>query len=81
VADAYVLIRCDLGADADILKEINQIPEVKETYHIYGVYDIILRVETGTMGELSDLIKNNIRKINGVRSTLTMIITDVTGGG
>lgn len=81
MADAYVLIRCDLGADVDILKEIKQVPNVKETYDIYGVYDIILRVDTGTMGELLDLIKNNIRKIPGIRSTLTLVITDVTGGG
>lgn len=81
MADAYVLIRCDLGAEVDILKEIKQIPEVKEAHEVLGVYNVIVRVETGTMGEFLDLIKNNIRKIHGVRSTLTLIITDVTGGG
>jgi len=43
VTEAYVLIKSDLGAEDDVLKEIRMIPEVKETHQIYGVYDIIIR--------------------------------------
>lgn len=74
--DAYVVIRSELGSEDEILREIKQIPEVKEAYQIYGVYDIILRVETGMSEELKELIEQKIRSIQNVRSTLTMIISD-----
>ena len=69
------MIKSDLGTEEAILKEIEQILEVKEAYHIYSVYDIILRVETGTSEELKELIEQKIRNIQYVRSTLTMIIS------
>ena len=49
---------------------------MKGAYQIYGVYDIIVRVETGTLEELKELIEHKIRKIRNVLSTVTMIIID-----
>jgi DNA-binding Lrp family transcriptional regulator len=41
---------------------------------VYGVYDIIARIETGTMQDLKDTISWKIRRLDKVRSTLTMIV-------
>jgi len=80
VTEAYVLIKSDLGAEHGILKEIVEILEVREAYQIYGVYDIIVRIETGTIEELKDVVELNIRRIQNVHSTLTMIIIDAAAG-
>lgn len=77
MTEAYIMIRLDLGAEEDILKEIMEIPEVKEAHRIYGVYDIIIRIETGMIEELKDVVERKIRNIEKVHSTLTMIIIDV----
>jgi DNA-binding Lrp family transcriptional regulator len=50
------------------------IAEVKEAHMVYGVYDIIARIETGTMQDLKDTISWKIRRLEKVRSTLTMIV-------
>ena len=50
------------------------IEQVKEAHRIYEVYDIITRVEADTMVDLKNIIGGKVRRLNGVRSTITMII-------
>ena len=45
-------------------------------YLVYGVYDLISRVEAETMDHLKDTIGRKIRRLDKVRSTLTMIVYD-----
>ncbi len=73
---AYVLLNCDLGAEGEIIKKIKQVPEVVEVTHIIGVYDIIVRVSSEDMFKLRKIIKTNLKHIDKVRSTLTMIVID-----
>jgi DNA-binding Lrp family transcriptional regulator len=74
LATAFVLINAEIGAENDVLKDLKAIQEVKEAHMVYGVYDIIARVETETMQELKDTISWKIRRLDKVRSTLTMIV-------
>jgi DNA-binding Lrp family transcriptional regulator len=76
---AYVLLNCDLGAESDIIKKIKQVPEVVEVSGVFGVYDIIVRVTSDDMDKLREIITWNIRKIDKVRSTLTMIVIEGQG--
>ncbi len=74
MATAFVLINAEIGAENEVLKDLKAIQEVKEAHMVYGVYDIIARVETETMQELKDTISWKIRRLDKVRSTLTMIV-------
>ncbi len=76
---AYVLLNCDLGAESDIIKKIKQVPEVVEVTHIVGVYDIIVRISSDDMFKLRKIIKTNLKHIDKVRSTLTMIVIEGQG--
>ncbi|MDP8906450.1 MAG: Lrp/AsnC ligand binding domain-containing protein [Thermoproteota archaeon] len=76
---AYVLLNCDLGAESDIINKIKQVPEVVEVSGVFGVYDIIVRVTSDDMDKLREIITWNIRKIDKVRSTLTMIVIEGQG--
>ena len=73
-AFAFVLINIEIDSNERIIQALKTIPEVKEAYQLYGVYDIIARVESDTMLNLKDAI-NRIRQLEKVRSTLTMIVT------
>ena len=64
----------ELGAEGEILKGLKNLPEVKEAFMVYGVYDIIARIQTETMQELKDVLSWKIRRLDKVRSTLTMIV-------
>jgi len=74
LATAFVLINAEIGAENDVLKDLKTITEIKEAHMVYGVYDIIARVETETMQDLKDTISWKIRRLDKVRSTLTMIV-------
>ncbi len=78
---AYVLLNCDLGSESDIIKKIKQVPDVIEVSGVFGVYDIIVRISSDDMDKLREIITWNIRKIDKVRSTLTMIVIEGQGQG
>jgi len=74
LATAYILISVEIGAEGEVLKSLKPVSEIKEAHLVYGVYDIIARVETETMQELKNTVSWKIRRIDKVRSTLTMIV-------
>ena len=70
---AFVLLTSELGFERDVRQLLQAIPEVKEAFRVYGVYDIIFRVESDTREDLKKVI-GKIRQMEKVRSTLTMIV-------
>lgn len=73
---AFVLINADLGAEEELLKSLRSLDFVKDVYVVYGVYDIIARVEADTMEKVKETITWKIRRLDRVRSTLTMIVVE-----
>jgi len=73
MAMAFVLLISVLGFEDDILKVLKAIPGVREAFKIYGVYDIILKVEADTMDKIKEMIIK-IRTMEKVRSTISMIV-------
>jgi DNA-binding Lrp family transcriptional regulator len=76
---AYVLINCDLGSEEEILREIKKLSEVIEVSGVYGVYDIVVKIRSDTMDKLRETITWHVRRIDKVRSTLTMIVIEGQG--
>ena len=71
---AFILINAELGKEDMVLALVRALPEVKEAYMIYGVYDIIIKVEAETAQAIKDTVFSKIRRIENVRSTITMIV-------
>jgi DNA-binding Lrp family transcriptional regulator len=76
---AYVLINCDLGSEEEILRELKKLPEAVEVSGVYGVYDIIAKISSDSMDRLRETITWHVRRIDKVRSTLTMIVIEGQG--
>jgi len=73
---AYVLINTEIGCIPEVLKAVKKIKNVMEAHSVYGVYDIVAKVEAEDMGKLKDVVTWNVRRLNNVRSTLTMIVME-----
>ena len=73
---SYVLINVELGSEEEVLKEIRKIPNVKECHRLYGIYDMIARVEADSMDTLKQAVTWKIRRLDGVRSTITTVVIE-----
>jgi Lrp/AsnC family transcriptional regulator for asnA, asnC and gidA len=65
-----------MGSEEKVTNDLKKVEEVKEVHQIYGVYDLIVRVETETLEKLKTVISDSTRTLENVRSTLTMIVMD-----
>jgi len=73
---AFVLINAEIGSEGEVLIELKKVEGVEEAYSVYGVYDIIAKVGADSMEKLKDIVTWRIRRLNKVRSTLTMIVIE-----
>jgi len=72
---AIVLINADIGKENEILQELCKMVEVEQALLVYGVYDLVANLKADTMEKLEDAITLRIRRIPGIRSTLTLIVS------
>jgi len=73
---SYVLLNVDPGAEENVLKEVRKASNVKECHRVYGIYDMIAKVEADSMDGLKEIITWKIRRLPGVRSTVTTMVIE-----
>jgi DNA-binding Lrp family transcriptional regulator len=73
---AFVFMNIDAGGEQEVLKELRSIQNVKEAYLVYGVYDLVARIEAETMDKLKEIVTWRVRRLDKVRSTLTTIVME-----
>ena len=54
VSASFVLINGDLGAEDDLIRTLKQVPNVVEVHMVYGVHDIIAKVQGWRYGNRKD---------------------------
>ena len=72
---AFVCIQCQSGKDKDIVHKLNSIPNV-QSHGTLGVYDIVATVQSDSLDTMRKIITDQIRKINGITSTITLLQTE-----
>ncbi|SVE10572.1 uncharacterized protein METZ01_LOCUS463426 [marine metagenome] len=73
MAEAYVLINCEIGSEEKVIEELKTIDGVNEVHGTFGAYDILAKVESDQVETLRETITWKIRKIGKIRSTLTLM--------
>ena len=77
VVQAYILIQTDVGKAAAVAAAIAAIPGVLQAEDVTGPYDVIARVEAGTIDELGKLVIARIQEVAGITRTLTCTVVHV----
>jgi DNA-binding Lrp family transcriptional regulator len=75
---AFVMVNCDLGIKSE-QKAINQLKNVQgviDASEVAGVYDIVVKITSDTLDSLKETITRDIRTIDVVRSTMTLIVIE-----
>ena len=75
-AKAFLLISAELGRERDVVNELRSIQNVREVHVTYGVYDVIAKVEADSPEKIKDTITNQIRVLDHIKSTLTMVVVE-----
>ena len=73
---AFMLINSEVGAEDELVEKLRELENVEEAYGVYGAYDIIVKVRASTEKELKEIATWKIRKLDKVRSTLTVVARD-----
>jgi DNA-binding Lrp family transcriptional regulator len=82
---AFILLNSDLGSDQEIITKIKEMLSVEkdlkyEVQGVYGIYDIVVKIEAANADLVRTIITNKIRKIDKVQSTLTMMVIEEQEG-
>ncbi len=77
---AYILLNIKPNSENEIISEVKKIMKNNgisgyEIQGVYGVYDIVIKVQGSTMAEVSDAV-GKIRRINKIVSTITMLVNE-----
>lgn len=70
---AFIMMNVKVGTDRDTVTKLRMLKGVKEVEEVYAVYDVVAIVETDSMAELNELVNSEIRKIDTITSTNTII--------
>lgn len=70
---AYVLLVTDTAKTQVVAGKIRQIEGVKEAHEVMGPYDIVAVLEVEDLADIPVVLGQQIRRIDGVESTLTCV--------
>lgn len=65
-----------MGEEELLYSKLCKIPEVKNCLITFGSYDIVVEFETDSSQEMTEVISSKIRKIENIRSTITLRVSD-----
>lgn len=74
---ASVLVRLTPGLETSAMEQIRIIPGVADIIMVFGRWDAIIQVEAKSLAALSRLVINQIRGIQGVQATETLVTADI----
>ncbi len=72
---AYILISCEIGTEHDLISQLKKIDEIKNVMITYGDYDIVIEAITESTQKMDELITSKIRKLEKIRTTITLRVT------
>ena len=79
MSKAFVLINCELGSEEKIISELKTFSDVTNVQGTFGAYDIIVEVASESVEKIRETITWKIRKIDKIRSTLTLMKVEGQG--
>jgi len=77
--EVYVLLKCPLGTEKEIISNLKKLPEVIEINGIWGKYDIIVKVSSPEPDTMDSII-SKIRSTKNITSTESMPVLYGQGG-
>ena len=76
MALAFILINTEIGSEISVANKLKEFSFLKEIYVVYGIYDLIIKIEGDNLNYIKKVLIEKIRKIKEITSTITLIAHD-----
>ncbi len=71
---AYVLIGADPSKTKTVVSKLREIPGIREVNEVMGPYDIVAEVEISAMTDITSILRQQIRAVDGITNTVTCVV-------
>ena len=77
MSSGYVLVNVEPGSESDVYKVALLQDCVTDANLLFGDYDLIVKIEASSMGEIARHVVDSIRAIPGVVNTKTLACAEM----
>ncbi len=74
--DAFVLFKTEPTHERDVYMALSGHEGVAEVHALYGEFDLLVRISSPNSKELSQMLIQTFRRIEGVKETQTLIAVE-----
>ncbi|RJQ25689.1 hypothetical protein C4565_08065 [Candidatus Parcubacteria bacterium] len=71
--EAYVLLNVDYKQQKNIIEQAKKMPAVKSIKTVYGIYDVLVVLESENMQEIKNTIDIHLHNIDGINNLTSLI--------
>ena len=72
MSSGYVLVNVEPGSESSVFEQLSKLTFVTDINHLFGDYDIIIKVEADGIGIIAGMVVESIRSISGISNTKTL---------
>ena len=72
MSSGYVLVNLEPGAETSVFEQLSKLSFVSDINHLFGDYDIIIKIEADGIGTIAGMVVESIRSISGISNTKTL---------
>ena len=76
---AYVLLNVDYKHQKDIINKARSLPTVENVKTMYGIYDIMVILESNDMGAIKKTIDADLHDLDGITNMTSLVTVGIAG--
>ena len=76
---AYVLLNVDYTHQKDIINKAKSLPAVTNVKVMYGIYDIMVILESNDMGTIKKTIDADLHDLDGITNLTSLVTVGIAG--
>jgi DNA-binding Lrp family transcriptional regulator len=74
--EAFVLFKTEPTHEREVYLALVDHADVAEVHALYGEFDLLVRISSPNSKDLSNMLMNTFRRIEGVKETQTLIAVE-----
>ena len=76
---AYVLLNVDYKHQKDIINKARSLPTVENVKTMYGIYDLMIILESNEMGAIKKTIDVDLHELDGITNITSLVTVGIAG--